>query len=372
MTIRGIGIKMLLGLSLALSGCEQGAPERATAIPVRVTTVEKASGEEGLRYSASVEPQAKVPLSFQAQARIESLLLFESGDGMLREVQPGDFVEESVILGRLDESEYQEKLTAARAQWVGAQAAQAAAEAGFKRSETLYATESVTAPEYDRAKKNYESALAQVVGSAAQVQQAELALDDCTLRAPWDGVVIKRKVQIGQLVGPTVQAFEFADVSSVKAVFGVPGGVLQQVEIGAPISLAADPFPGEGFFGRVTAIAPEADQRSRVFQIQVTIPNPQNKLKIGMIGSLVLPRTVERFPLVPLEAVVRDSEDSAGYAVYVVAEGSEGVTSEMRKVEIGPVRGDWISIVSGVQSGERVVTSGATRVVSGQPIRIIP
>jgi RND family efflux transporter MFP subunit len=371
-TGHGIGIKILLGLALAVSGCGQSAPESVPAVPVRVVTVEKASGDEGLRYSASVEPQAKVPLSFQAQARVKSLLLFESRGGKLREVQAGDFVEEGLILGRLDASEYQEKVTAARAQRAGAEAAQAAAESSFKRSATLYASESVTAPEYDRAKKNYESALAQVVGSAAQVQQAELALNDCMLKAPWDGVVIKRNVQIGQLVSPTVEAFELADVSSVKAVFGVPGGVLQQVEIGAPISLAADSFPGESFSGRVTAISPAADQRSRVFQIQVTIPNPQNKLKIGMIGSLVLPKTVERFPLVPLDSVVRHTEDSAGYAVYVVTEGNEGVISEIRKVEIGPVRGDWISIISGIRSGERVVTSGATRVVSGQPIRIIP
>ncbi|MCH2186359.1 efflux RND transporter periplasmic adaptor subunit [Myxococcota bacterium] len=263
-------------------------------------------------------------------------------------------------------------MTGARAQRAGAEAAQAAAEASFKRSATLYASESVTAPEYDRAKKDYESALAQVVGYTAQVQQAELALEDCTLRAPWNGVVIKRDVEVGQLVGPTVEAFEFADVSSVKAVFGVPGGVLQEIEIGTPITLAADAFPGEDFFGRVTAISPAADQRSRVFQVQVTIPNPQNKLKIGMIGSLVLARAVEPFPLVPLEAVVRDPEHSAGYAVYVAEDGGERVISALRKVEIGPVRGDWISIVSGLRSGERVVTSGATRVVSGQPIRIIP
>ena len=372
MTGRGIGIKALMGLGLVILGCGQSAPERTPAVPVRVAIVEEASGEEGLRYSASVEPQAKVPLSFQAQARVESLLLFESRDGMLREVQAGDFVEAGIVLGRLDVSEYQEKLTGARAQRAGTEAAQAAAEASFKRSAALYATQSVTAPEYDQAKKNYESAMAQVVGSAAQVQQAELALSDCTLRAPWDGVVIQRNVQIGQLVGPTVEAFEFADVSSVKAVFGVPGGVLQQVEMGAPISLAADSFPGESFAGRVTAISPAADKRSRVFQVQVTIPNPQNKLKIGMIGSLVLPRTVEKFPLVPLDSVVRDIDDPTGYAVYVVAEGLEGVTSQIRKVEIGPVRGDWISIVSGLRSGERVVTNGATRVVSGQPIRIIP
>ncbi|MCH2186358.1 hypothetical protein MK280_10855 [Myxococcota bacterium] len=102
----GIGIRVLLGLGLMslFFGCGSPEPESPAAVPVRVATVQEASGEEGLRYSASIEPQAKVPLSFQAQARVESLLLFESRDGVLREVQPGDFVEQGMILGRLDES----------------------------------------------------------------------------------------------------------------------------------------------------------------------------------------------------------------------------------------------------------------------------
>ncbi|MFL2937435.1 MAG: efflux RND transporter periplasmic adaptor subunit [Myxococcota bacterium] len=365
-------IRRVLVLILMFGGCSQPASEERASLPVRVVTVERAAGEDGLRYSASIEPQAQVPLSFKAQARVEALLLFEEENGLLREIQPGDDVEAGTILGLLDSSEYQEKVTAARAQLVGAEAALEAAQASFRRSSNLFASNSVTAPEYDRARKGYESASAQVSGSRAQLEQAELALRDCTLRSPWAGVVVKKSVEVGQLVSPATEAFEVADISSVKAVFGVPGIVLQTISLGTPISLQADAFPGMNFEGRVTAVSPAADQRSRVFQVQVTIPNPGSRLKIGMVGSLLLPGRVERFPVVPLNSVVRDPRDSDAYAVYVVDEERSAVISEVRRVEIGAVRGDWISIVSGVAPGERVVTNGATRVVSGQPVRIIP
>ena len=179
-------------------------------------------------------------------------------------------------------------------------------------------------------------------------------------------------MEVGQLVSPATEAFEVADISSVKAVFGVPGIVLQSISLGVPISLQADAFPGMDFAGRVTAVSPAADQRSRVFQVQVTIPNPEHRLKIGMVGSLLLPGRVERFPVVPLDSVVRDPRDSEAYAVYVIGEEKSTFVSEVRRVEIGSVLGDRISIVSGVRPGERVVTHGATRVVSGQPVRIIP
>lgn len=361
-----------LGLGLILMACSGGGPPESPPLPVRVVTVETASGQEGLRYSASIEPLAQVPLSFKAQARVEALLVYEEEDGSLREIQPGDYVQGGTILGQLDTRQYEEKVTAARAQLEGAEAALAAAEAGFRRSSNLFKSASVTAPEFDRSRKGYESALAQVSGARAQLEQAELALLDCTLRAPWDGIVVKRSVEVGQLVSPATEAFELADISSVKAVFGVPGIMLQSVVPGAPISLEADAFPRQSFGGRVTGVSPAADQRSRVFQVQVTLPNPANQLKIGMVGSLVLPSRVERFPVVPLSAVVRDPRDSEAYAVFVIQEEEGAVISEVRRVDVGAVRGDSISIVSGVRSGERVVTNGATRVISGQPVRIIP
>lgn len=211
-----------------------------------------------------------------------------------------------------------------------------------------------------------------MVGTRAQLAEAELALEHCSLEAPWDGVILQRNIQLGQIVSPTPQAFVLADVSSVKAVFGVPDLILKDVRIGAPMSLRTETYENRTFKGKITAVSPAADSQSRVFQIEVTLPNPDDALKIGMIGSLVLPEAAVSAAVVPLGAVVRAPGDPEAYAVYVLEEKGGETLAQARTVDLGRVRGNEISVLGGVQPGEKVIVNGATRVVNGKPVRVIP
>lgn len=352
-------------------GCRSDVPPTQPPTPVRVLPVDVATDARALRYSASVEPRAQTPLSFQAKGEVNELLLFEQA-GAIREVQLGDVVTGGAVLARVDDGEYRDKVAAAAAQLDAALAALQKGEADFRRASNLFETQSITAPEYDRARKEYETAQAQVAGARAQLDEAELALSHCALSAPWDGVVLQRNIQLGQVVDPTVQAFVLADVSSVKAVFGIPDLVLPDVQIGLPLSLKTEAFGERVFPGKVTAVSPAANAQNRVFEVEVTVPNPEDVLKIGMIGSLVLPQATSPSTVVPLSAVVRDPKDPKGYAVYVIAGRGESTTATIRRVELGRVRGDQISVVGGVRAGEKIIVNGATRVVDGGPVRVIP
>jgi multidrug efflux system membrane fusion protein len=363
---------ILLAAVPALASCGHGDPPAQPPTPVRVVEVQVASGGQGLRYSASIEARAQVPLSFQSSGQVKEILLFEEPNGAIREIQQGDFVAGGTLLARIDESEYQDKVRAAAAQVSVALAALEKGKADFKRSSILFETKSVTAPEYDTARKEYQTALAQVQSARSQLDEAELALEYCTLAASWDGVILQRKIEVGQLVDSQVQAFTLADVSSVKAVFGVPDLILKDVRIGTALSLRTESFPNRTFRGRVTAVSPAADSQSRVFQAEVTLPNPNDELKIGMIGSLVLPTEQKASAVLPLEAIVRDPSDPEGYAVYTLVEKEGQSIAKVQRVELGLVRGDEISVVAGVVPGERVIANGATRVVDGKPVRVIP
>ena len=361
----------ILAFAVPFTGCGGGTPAQPPT-PVRVTEVRTASGAQGLRYSASIEANAQVPLSFQSQGQVKEILLFQEPDGDIREIQQGDVVAGGTLLARIDESEYRDKVTSAAAQVAIALAALEKGEADFKRSSILFESKSVTAPEYDTARKEYQTALAQVQSARSQFDEAELALEYCTLMAPWNGVILQRKIEVGQLVDPQLEAFTLADVSSVKAVFGVPDLILKDVQLGTPLSLRTEAYPDQVVRGRVTAVAPAADSQSRVFQVEVTLPNPNDELKIGMIGSLVLPQSTQSFSVLPLGAIVRDPGDPEGYAVYTLAEKDGETIAKARSVKLGPVRGDDISVIGGVSRGERVITNGATRVVNGHPVRVIP
>ena len=135
-------------------------------------------------------------------------------------------------------------------------------------------------------------------------------------------------------------------------------------------------MPNRTFRGQITRVAPSADPSSRVFEVEVTIPNQDGALKSGMIAALEVDHRGAAAPttgrLVPLNAVVRPPGQAQGYAVYVV-EGPTGKQhARLRRVELGDVSGNLIRVTSGLQGGERVIVRGATLAVDSQAVRIIP
>jgi multidrug efflux system membrane fusion protein len=165
-------------------------------------------------------------------------------------------------------------------------------------------------------------------------------------------------------------AYTLADISNVKAIFGVPDTVLMQLKPGKPITLAVEAAPGTQFRGRVSAIASVADGETRLFQVEITLPNQRLTLKPGMIASLTLSTagTVSAVPVIPLSAVVRDPANPTDFAVMVV----ENKVARLRRVNLGPTFGDVLAINTGVKPGELVIRAGATMIADGEAVEVIP
>jgi RND family efflux transporter MFP subunit len=272
----------------------------------------------------------------------------------------------------------------------------------FERARNLFASQSLTKADYDTAKAAFEEAQARVddaraqqeqaqasearvkaqaqgaqaraEGARAKLEEAEIALRDSVLKAPFDAVVVKRSIEVGTLVGAGIVAFTLADTAALKAVFGVPALLVTRLRVGRPLTLSFEALPGAEFRGPITRIDPAADTKSRVFDVEVTLPNPQDQLKIGFIGALEIgeERSTGALPVVPMTAIVRPKEDPTGYAVFVVQEQDGKHVARVRKVKPGDTVGNMIAIVDGVQLGERVITTGAAQVVDGAPVQIMP
>src|SRR5262249_54779214 len=211
-------------------------------------------------------------------------------------------------------------LQAARAQQAEAQASLDQARLEFERAKNLFASQSLTKSDYDAAKARFDGTTARVAASRGQVsaieaqitaaqealKEAEIALQDSTLKAPMNAVLLKRFVEVGSLVGPGTPAFALADTSSVKAVFGIPDTAMRSVRLGALLNVQTEALPGVFFRGRVTSISPAADLKSRVFDVEVTIPNPKGEWKTGMIASVAVAAGPAKQAIVlPLTALVR-------------------------------------------------------------------
>jgi RND family efflux transporter MFP subunit len=360
-------------LTAVVAACKQEKPTTPVPLPVHTAVVQLISQEIATKYSANIVPYAQVDLSFKSNGYVERLHQVKDPSGGTRNVDQGDWIPKGTVLAVVSQQDYIDKLQQALAQLARSQAEQEKARLSFERVSALYSTQSATKPDYDSAKAQLDSTTASVSGAQAQISEAKVALDYCSLRAPFSGWLVKRSVDLGSLVGPATNGFTLADTSSVKAVFGVPDILITRAKLGQHLIVATDAL-SHSVEGRISAISPAADPKSRVFSVEVTIPNTRNELKSGMIASLSLDGANLRQPAlaVPLVAVIRDPARANGFAVMRAEGTGDLVSAHLQPVELGDTFGNMIVTKGGLSPGERVITTGVTLIKSGDQVRIIP
>src|SRR5215467_7433953 len=306
---------------VATTGCKEPTKVAAKSpTPVHVVDVTLYAPSEDLRYSASVLPFAEGTLSFKSAGYVTAIRQIVGADGRRRDIGPGYYISRGSVLAQIRHQDLKNQLDQATATLSLAEAQHAEATKDYDRAKTLYASESLTKPDFDRAQAKFDTTLAAVDQANANLHQAQLALHDADLTAPFSGYVISRNIELGNLAAPGTPAFTIADTSAVKIGFGVPEYAVRRLRLGQQFSIHLEDDPKE-YNGRVTSIAASADEKNRVFAIEVSVPNPKSYLKPGMIASLSL-TGVHKAPVssVPLSAVVADPASSGRYAVFVAKE----------------------------------------------------
>jgi RND family efflux transporter MFP subunit len=326
---------------------------------------------EGLRYSASLIPYAQVDVAFRTTGYITAVKQIKSADGRTRNIGTGDYVTKGTVLAQIRRQDLKNQADESGAQVDSAVAQHTQAEQDFNRAKALYATQSLTKPDYDQAQARFDSTLAAVNQAKAAQRQAQLSVSDSELEAPLSGYIVARNVDVGTLASPSSAAYTIADTSAVKATFGVPEDALNLVQLGQPLTLQLQNDAAQ-YSGRVTSISPSADARSRVFAIEVTLSNRQNTLKPGMIASVELGGKREASqPSVPLSAIVPYPGESGQFAVVVAEQLSGEWKAHFRKVTVGATHGSSVS-VAGVHAGEKVAAIGAQLLKEGDSLSVIP
>jgi len=380
---------------LLLAACHREGPTLEKPVtPVRVTAVDLYQPKGGGRYSASILPGRQVSLAFRVSGLVTDIHRIGS-----RGLEPGDIVAGGTVLARVREEDYRnstaqaesqlaaarEAQKSARAQLAQAEASHIKADADFARARTLIESQSLTRPDFDAAKAQFdvtgaqvEAARAQIESAAAQTRTAEASIasarlnqGDTALLAPFTASVVQRNVEMGMLAGPSQVAYTLADINTVKAAFGVPDTVAVQLKPGKSIAITVEALAGREIQGTVTAVAAVADTETRLFQVEISMPNPSIALKPGMIASLTLTDSgaaADKVPVVPVASVIRDHDNPADFMVMVV----ENKVAKARKVSLGPTFGDILAVTSGVKPGELIIRAGASMLTDGQVVEVIP
>jgi RND family efflux transporter MFP subunit len=362
----------LCALLAALTGCQRNMQSPAKSpVPVRLAEVTLYASQEGLRYSASIVPFAQASLSFKSSGYITNIRQVVGADGRRRDMDTGDYVPSGTVLAQIRQQDLANQVDQAEAQVGQAAAQHVQAGQDYHRAQALYATQSLTRPDFDQAQARFESTLAAVNQASAVLHQAQLALQDSHLKAPFSGFILARNIELGNLATPATTAFTIVDTSAVKVSFGVPDYVLRQLHLGQELAIRLQDDPRD-YQGKVTSISPNADERNRVFAVQVTVANHSGHLRPGMIASLSLGESSPTpAPSVPLSAIVPYPSQPGHFAVMVAQERSGKWTARLREVHLGETHESSIALV-GVQPGEKVIAVGAQLLTDGESIEVIP
>ncbi len=269
--------------------------------------------------------------------------------GRVREVHVtlGSRVRAGDLLVRLSVGESDARLAQARA-------VRAHARLEAERAERLRAAHAIPAAEVDdlQAKRR--------VAEAAEREASSLA-GHATLRAPFDGVVTSKQVEVGDTAVPGRSLLVVEEPGALRFEASIPEVFARRIERGRPMRVRVDGVERE-IAATVAEVSPAADPASRTVLVKLDLP-PAPTLRSGLFGRLLLPTGEARAVVVPAEAVVRRGQIEE---VFVV----EGGVARLRLVRIGRERAGRAEVLSGLDGGELVAVSEPSRLVDGERVRV--
>jgi len=284
----------------------------------------------------------------------ESVIIRPEIDGRVLDLHfhEGQAVGRGAKLVTLDASEVMAQLAAAEAQ-VRTDAQR------LERTKELLDQKFISQDAYDVAKNNYER-------SVAVRDEIQARLDKTVIRAPFPGIVGLRMVSPGAYVKKGDDIVRLENIASIKLDFRVPELFVARVRVGQPVAIRLDAFPDDSFSGRIYAVEPVVDERTRTVLARARVTNPGFKLKPGMFVRVALTlETRQKAILVPEPAIWPQGQDSF---VYRVVEGKAALT----KIQIGLRRPGEVEVVAGLAPGDVVITEGQIKMKDGMPVMVLP
>ncbi|MDQ2077768.1 efflux RND transporter periplasmic adaptor subunit [Marinimicrobium sp. ABcell2] len=232
----------------------------------------------------------------------------------------------------------------------------------LNRHERLYRENNISESELQRRESEAAQASAAVKTQEARIRQK-------TIRAPFDGISGIRQVNLGQYVGAGSPVVSVQSLDPIFLNFTLPERRLPLLHVGQQVNARADAYPETTFTGEITAIEPSIQESTRTFLVQATFANADLLLRPGMFGRAQVdigePDTVK---LVPQTAI---QFNPYGNSVFIIREDDDGtLRSHQRFVMTGERRGDLITVVDGLEVGDRIATSGLLKLRTGSVVII--
>lgn len=345
-----------VSICLAVSGCSDQTTPDAPPEPVVFVTAQPKQISRSVSLTGEIAARDSSTYSFETSGRVTDVY-----------VDVADQVEPGTILARIDPTQQQASVDAARAAVGSAQAQLDKATSAFNRQKSLLASGFTTRTEYDTAEKTLSAAQSALDTAEADLTNAEKDLSDTVLRADAQGVITSRDVDVGQVVSAAQTAFGFARSGAEDAVFQIQ----EQLLIGdkkprsIEVSLVSD--PSVTATGYIREVSPLIDSSTGTVQVKIGIDNPPPKMKLGsaVVGREVTGSTKEAIGLPWNALMVKGGKP----AVWVVDDAGKAV---LTPIEVSAYQTGEILVAGGIEAGDRVITEGSQLVLPDKALQLVP
>jgi membrane fusion protein (multidrug efflux system) len=270
--------------------------------------------------------------------------------GKIEEIafESGDRVEKGDLLVRID-------VSAEQAQLRSAEAAAKLARINLDRNRDLRANRTVSQADLDSAEANFKQA-------TAQVDNVRAAIAKKTLRAPFAGQLGLRQVNLGQVVEQGTPVVTLQTIDPIYVDFSLPQQQFSILAPGTEVRITTDAAPETVFKGRIIAVNPEIDQMTRSVRVRATLSNKDERLRPGMFANVeVMLPDDEEVLAIPATAVLYAPYGDTVFVIDEVESEAGGEKQQVLRqqvVRLGDTQGDFVAVMSGLNKGESVVTSG--------------
>jgi len=363
-------LKAVLVLSIAfvvLPSCKpspkpeaKGAAQTYGAAPVKVFKVVRQRISEKLFYTGTVEAWQKINLTPDVGGKIARILVNE-----------GDRVSKGQLLAELDAEAITLQLKQAEASLAVAQASFNNAQTNLERMERLSKEKAVSDQQYEQVKLAYDSAKAQLEQAQASVNLAQHSLDVSILKAPFSGVIASKNAEVGDVINPMMGGFSpgsasgvltLVDFSRIKIKADISGTDIPRIQKGQTAILRVPTNPGQEFKGTVQVVNLAADPQTKKFGIEVAVDNPDQVLRPGTFGEIVIEaHSHENVLVVPQKAVLENTY------VFIVQDGK----AARKEVTLGLQNTTMVEVSSGIAEGDLVIAEGGFGLEDGAQIEVI-
>lgn len=336
----------VLTLALAAAACageEVPAAEELSAIPVSIAQPVFRSTEPAIALTGILGAKEEIPLGFKIGGVVASV-----------NADAGDRVSEGQLLAALSLTEIESSVSAARE-------GRDKARRDLARAENLHRDSVATLSQLEDARTGLQVAEAQLRAAEFNRQYAEV-------RAPASGTVLSRRVEAGQLVGPSMAVFVLrVERNGLVLRAGAADREAVRLTEGMAADVSFDAYPGVRFSGRVERVGVAASPTTGTYEVEIAVEQGLRRLSSGLIGrASVTPRSSAAHATLPAEALLE--VDGREASIFVLT--ADGTRAERKRVSVLWLDGA-VAAVAGVDSGAKVVTAGATRLSEGTRVRVV-